>query len=52
MSHDDRDDHDDRQRNGKLNLSHLTPEEIAKRVLETPPPSAPRRKSRKTLRKQ
>lgn len=26
-------------KNGKLNLSDLTPEEIAKRMLETPPPS-------------
>lgn len=25
-------------KNGKLDLSHLTPEEIARRVLETPPP--------------
>lgn len=29
-----------RERRERLNLSHLTPEEIARQVLTTPPPSA------------
>lgn len=31
-------DSDNAQRNGKLNLSHLTPEAIAGKTLETPTP--------------
>ena len=30
---------DQKRRNDKLNLSEYTPEEIAKRMLETPPPA-------------
>jgi len=37
-----------KERTGKLNLSHLTPEEIAKRMLETPPPKEKRKRGKKT----
>jgi hypothetical protein len=37
-----------KQRNFGLNLSHLTPEEIAKRMLETPPPKVKRKRGKKT----
>lgn len=40
----------DKRPNGKLNLSHLPPEEIARAVLATPPPREPDEEEEAELR--